>query len=336
MKSNDKNGSSAIGLDVGTSRIVAARLAEQEFQYLEELNAFVNIPYAKITETVLKKESVPHVVEGAQIVVHGNESDKFADLLRIEPRRPMDKGFLNPQEPDSLSRLAQIIQTLCGKATDDKQRVYFSVPAAPLGEEDCLTYHETTLKQVLNDLGYKAKAITEGLAVIYAELEDTNYTGIGISCGGGLCNVCLAYLSVPVFSFSIPKAGDFIDASSAAVTGERANSIRIAKEESFRFNGHFAEKTHQVLAVYYDDMIRALIDELKQQLVAKSRVLPRLRRPVPLVLSGGSVLPGGFRERFESILKESEFPIQLTEVRMAENPLHSTAKGALMAALIDG
>jgi hypothetical protein len=151
-----------------------------------------------------------------------------------------------------------------------------------------------------------------------------------------LCNVCLAYLSVPVFSFSIPKAGDFIDASSAAVTGDRANSIRIAKEESFRFNGHFAEKTHQALAVYYDDMIRALVDGLNGQMLAKSKALPRLGRPIPLVLSGGSALPHGFRDRFEALLKESEFPIALSEIRMAESPLHSTAKGALVAAMVDG
>ena len=64
---------------------------------------------------------------------------------------------------------------------------------------------------MLDELGYEATSINEGLAVVYGELEDSNYTGIGISCGGGLCNVCLAYLSVPVLSFSIPKAGDYID-----------------------------------------------------------------------------------------------------------------------------
>jgi hypothetical protein len=334
MKSNEKNNSSAIGLDVGTSRIVAARQAEQGFQFQEQLNAFVSIPYSKMTESVLQKEAIPHSVDGTQIIVHGNESQRFADLLRMETRRPMDRGFLNPQEPDSLNRLSQIIGTLCGKATE-KQLAYFSVPAAPLGDEDSLTYHDTTLKQVLSDLGYIPKSITEGLSVIYAELQDTNYTGIGISCGGGLCNVCLSYLSVPVFSFSVPKAGDFIDSSSAAVLGDRATSIRLKKEESFRFNGHFAEKTHQVLAVYYDDMIRALVEGLKDQLSSKSRSLPRLGRPIPLVLSGGSALPAGFRDRFETILKESEFPIQLSEIRLAEDPLHSTAKGALVAAMID-
>jgi len=34
--------------------------------------------------------------------------------------------------------------------------------------------------------------------------------------------VCLAYLSVPVFSFSIPKAGDYIDSSVAKLRGEPA------------------------------------------------------------------------------------------------------------------
>ena len=59
---------------------------------------------------------------------------------------------------------------------------------------------------MLCELGYDATSIPEGLAVVYGELESSNYTGIGVSCGGGLCNICLSYLSVPVFSFSIPKA----------------------------------------------------------------------------------------------------------------------------------
>jgi hypothetical protein len=334
MEMNEKNNSSAIGLDVGTSRIVVARKAEKDFQYQEQLNAFVSIPFSRITEGALQKEDVPHVVDGSRLVVHGNESERFADLLRMDTRRPMDKGFLNPLEPESLGRLSHIIGAVCGKATG-RQRVYFSVPAAPLGGEDGLTYHENTLKQVLHDLGYQAKSITEGLAVVYAELQDSNYTGIGISCGGGLCNVCLSYLSVPVFSFSIPKAGDFIDLSSAAVTGDRATGIRITKEQSFHFNGHYDQKTHQVLSIYYDDMIRTLVDGVKDQLVTKARNLPRLGRPVPLILSGGSALPGGFRDRFEQLLKESEFPVPLSEIRLAESPLHATAKGALIAALVD-
>jgi hypothetical protein len=322
----------AIGLDVGTSRIVAARSVGQDIKYDIQLNAFVTIPYSKMTENVLQKEGVPYTVQANEIIVHGNESERFADLLNIDIRRPMTRGVLNSEEPDSVKLIREIVMSLAGKASKGA-KLCFSVPAAPLGAEENLTYHEATIRQVVTELGFEAKNINEGLAVVYAELESSNYTGIGISCGGGLCNVCLAYLSVPVISFSIPKAGDFIDSSAASVSGERANRMRILKEQSFHINGHFTDKLQQVLNVYYDDMIQSLVDGLRTAFQA-GRNVPKMSRPIPLVLSGGTAMPKGFRDRFEKILRESAFPIELSEIRMAAEPLTSTAKGALVAALL--
>ena len=103
---------SPLGLDVGTSRLVVARQAEQEFQFESQLNAFVNIPFSKMTENVLKKEQVPHAVEGAQMVVYGNESERFAAMLNTEIRRPMTRGVLNPGEPDSVKLIREIVLSL--------------------------------------------------------------------------------------------------------------------------------------------------------------------------------------------------------------------------------
>jgi hypothetical protein len=338
--------SPAIGLDVGTSRIVIARPANAENAsagntYDSQLNAFVSIPYSKLTAAALLRENVPHTVEAQQILVHGNESEKFAGLLNAEIRRPMTRGVLDPKEPDSLKVTREILSRMLGApdlgAPDREKpvtppRVCFTVPAAPLGAADSLTYHEATLRQTLEELGYEPSSINEGLAVVYGELEDSNYTGIGISCGGGLCNVCLAYLSVPVLSFSIPKAGDYIDASAAQVTGERANLVRLAKEDSFHFNGFFADKMQQVIGVYYDDMLRSLVAAL-QEAFARTSSLPKFNRPIPIVLSGGTAVPAGFRDRFEKLLWEQEFPITVSEIRLAQNPLYATAKGALTCAL---
>ncbi len=334
MRHNDKtNNNSALGLDVGTSRICLAQRTGEDFQYETQLNAFVNIPFSKMTEGVLKKGKVPHTVNGAEIVVHGNESDRFADLLNVETRRTMSRGVLNPAEPDSLSMIRKIVESLLDPSKD-RQKLCFTVPAAPLGAEENLTYHEATIRQILVELGYEVKSINEGLAVVYSELESSNYTGIGISCGGGLCNVCLAYLSVPVLSFSIPKAGDYIDTNTATVAGERANRVRIAKEESFHLNGFFADKMQQVLGVYYDEMIQSVVNGMKQAF-SNSRSLPKSGRNLPIILSGGTALPEGFRDRFEKIFREAELPITATEIRMADDPLHTSAKGALVAALAD-
>ena len=332
MNSTILQPATALGLDVGTSRIVAAQRQDKDIQFDTQLNAFVTIPFSKLTQGVLRKERIPHLVQDSEITVYGQESERFANLFHRETRRPMLRGVLNPDEAGGLALVRQIVALVMGEGEGQGRRVCFSVPAAPLGGSNEVEEHESSLKTMLSKLGYDAHPISEGLAVVYGELESTNYTGIGISCGGGLCNVCFAYLSVPILSFSIPKAGDFIDASSASVTGERPNRIRILKEQSFNINGHFENKLQQVLSVYYDDMIQTVVTEIRNAFQG-ARNIPRLARPIPLVLSGGSAMPKGFRERFQAILRPSEFPVELSEIRTAVDPLTTTAKGALVAAL---
>jgi hypothetical protein len=61
--------------------------------------------------------------------------------------------------------------------------------------------------------------------------------------------------------------------------------------------------------------------------------MPKFDRSVPLVVSGGTAMPKGFIEQFSAALNASDFPIKLSEIRLAADPLNSTARGALMAAL---
>ena len=321
-----------LGLDVGTSHVVLARNSEPAFQYDRQLNAFVTIPFSKLAQEQLQKEKIAHSVAGSEIIVYGNDSAILAELFQVETRRPMLHGVLNPGEANAMLVIREIVGQLLGPAKKEAQPIYFSVPAPALGGGGDITFHEATLRQTLKELGYSAKSISEGLAVVYAELSDTNYSGIGISCGGGLCNICLAYLSIPVVNFSVPKGGDHIDANAASATRELANSIRIAKEKAFRFNGYCGDKIQHAIQVYYDDLIQTLVQSLAQGLRGASR-LPRMELPVPIVLSGGTALPAGFKEVFERELRACELPIVISEVRMASELLYSTAKGALVAAL---
>lgn len=334
MTENAETKSPAIGLDIGTSRIVAARRVGTSYEYQSQLNAFVEVPFSKMTEKALSREGIPFSRINGDLVVHGNESERFANLLGLESRRPMTAGLLNPSEKHNTDVIRQIVESVVGEADGDGTLLYFSVPAPPLGASTDLTYHEATLEEMVASRGFEVKSIDEGLAVVYGELERSNYTGIGISCGGGLCNVCLAYLAVPVARFSVPKAGDYIDAHAASAIGDRATSARTAKESSFQFNGAFQNKVHQALGVYYDDMIETLIRSMREAF-GKERNLPSFKQPIPLVLSGGTALPRGFADRFTKALRAGDFPIPLSEIRLAADPLYATAKGALAAALTD-
>jgi hypothetical protein len=140
-------------------------------------------------------------------------------------------------------------------------------------------------------------------------------------------------LSVPVISFSIPRAGDFIDAQAALVTGDVANRTRVHKEQAaFSLHGMNGDRVNNALSVYYDEVIEGLVKSLKENISAAQK-LPRLTQAIPLVLAGGTVIPEGFQERFRTALQSNELPVKLSEVRVSTEPLNATARGALMAAL---
>jgi len=170
------------------------------------------------------------------------------------------------------------------------------------------------------------------LAVIFSELEDESFTGLGISAGGGMCNVCLAYLSVPLVSFSINKGGDYIDDAAASVTGTINTRVRSIKENGFDLQKKPDNDIEDALHIYYDDLILNLVKALKESIVQTSTAL-KIDRPVPIVLSGGTSKVRGFKERFEHFLKIEEIPLDFSKIRIAEDPLNATAKGALIAAM---
>jgi hypothetical protein len=142
----------------------------------------------------------------------------------------------------------------------------------------------------------------------------------------------MAVLSVPVIAFSVPKAGDFIDTQAAIVTGDLAIRMRMHKEQAFHLNGLVGDRVHDALNVYYQEVLVNLVQTLRTQISATQR-LPHFEHSIPLVLSGGTAIPKGFLDHFVKILRSNELPVKLSEVRVSADPLNSTARGALMAAL---
>ncbi|MBM3735653.1 MAG: hypothetical protein FJW39_07685 [Acidobacteria bacterium] len=110
--------------------------------------------------------------------------------------------------------------------------------------------------------------------------------------------------------------------------------ISVKQESRLKCQGCVRSRIHQVLTVYYDDVIYSLINAMKETF-SNSRRMPKLAKPIPIVLSGGTASPKGFRDRFEKILRQSDFPVQISEIRMARDPYSTTARGALVAALTE-
>jgi hypothetical protein len=323
-----------IGLDVGTSKIVRARGDTKHSDSSDQLNAFFTVPYSSLTQTTLRQNSVPHYRDGEELVVCGAAAEKFAHMFNAETRRPMARGVLNPMEPAATGVLEAIMGMLVPNARQPGEIMAFSVPAAGSGIDAELTYHEGTIKNYLRTKGYNPLAVNEGLAVVLAELADESFTGIGISCGGGMCNVALSYLSIPSLTFSLAQGGDYIDASVGAVVNEPATRVKAIKEDGLDLSRPATDKVTKALHIYYNNLIETLVEELGSA-VSRSQKLPRAEYELPLVLAGGTSMPRGFRDRFEQVLRRRPLPFEIGEVRIASDPLTATARGTLVAALAE-
>lgn len=322
----------AIGLDIGTSRIVMTDGSAQK-DARSQLNAFVAVPSSEMAENVLKHKNMVYERNCKNLYVYGNDSNFFASFLNVDARRPMRDGLLNAQEELSQHIMQLIIGRIVPRGRG-KEMLYFSVPGKGEGVNGKLVYHEAVLRNYLQTLGYNARSLNEGQAVVFSELQEENFTGIGVSFGGGMCNVSVSFMSMPMITFSIPKGGDYIDRNVMEVLGENnLTKVRLEKEENLDLSRQPKDDLSRALHIYYEDVMQTLIERLRSEFRVSSQ-LPRIDRPMPIVLAGGTAKPAGFLQKFESMLRAGgEFPIEIADVRMAKDPLTATAHGCYIAAL---
>ncbi|MBF0299468.1 MAG: hypothetical protein HQK51_12155 [Oligoflexia bacterium] len=322
----------AVGVDIGTSRIVSARIGNDHKELTQsELNAFFMLPYSQISQDLLAKNKMNYLKIKEHLSVYGIHGQVFANMFNGELLRPMKDGLLKSDEPYAVQMIKEITSLVVGKASELGNKLCFSIPAPKTGQESDLIFHEAILKKYFVGAGYNATSINEGLAVVLSELAHENYTGIGVSMGAGMCNICFSFMSVPVVTFGLPQGGDHIDQSVARVVNDSITRVKVIKEETLDLSKTPKNNLEQALHIYYDDLISKLVNSISTTF-SKTENLPKLNKPIPLVLAGGTCIPGGFKVKFDKMLRQVELPIEISETRLATDPLRATARGALVCA----
>lgn len=323
------------GVDIGTMFVKCAQKESEEIIFRSQRNAFFEVEHTDFTKRILDNSKVKYIIKEDKLYVVGDEALEFANMFNKETRRPLSRGVISPTEKEALPMVELLIKSVIGEPTYKDEIVYFSVPGEPLDADFNILYHIKMVEGFLKTLGYTPKPINEGHAIILSELAEEDFTGIGLSFGGGMVNVCLSFMSVPVFKFSVTKAGDWIDQQVAMAVDETASRVSAIKETSLDLSKEEGlSKIESALSIYYNHLIEYVIENIKQEFT-KARRLPRIAKPISIILSGGTSLPNGFSQRFKQILDRLKLPIPVGSVRMADQPLRSVAKGALVAASAD-
>lgn len=321
------------GLDIGTANLAAAVQNEEEgITVTVERNAFLDIGSDVYSKNMLTKLKVPYVVHNSKLLVLGESAFELANVFGKETRRPMKDGLISPSEVDAMPMIKLIIQKVLGDPREQGENCYFSVPAESLDVDNNIVYHQGLFEGMLNKLGYNGKAINEAHAVVFSELADQDFTGIGLSFGGGMANACVCFKTIPCLSFSVARGGDWIDRNVANVLGVKRSRATYLKERGIDIRDP-KNREEEAVAIYYRNLISYTLENIKSRFESGEN-MPMFNEPIDIACAGGTSLVGGFIEVFRDEFGKIDFPIPVGRIFRSEEALQAVAKGCLVAAVI--
>lgn len=337
----------AIGFDAGTYNLVCCKRDENNnFVYKREVNAFIEFPIKdKFVFNMMKnavdengQPCVPLIEWPDQNVAYalGEAAMRFAySMPTLEVKRPMSSGCLNPKEKHAQQIMAIMVHSLINDSKS-KETLFYSVPANAVNQETDADYHSLVLKSMFDGFkdesgnGVIAQPINEALALAYAELGSKMYTGLAISFGSGMVNVCYAMYGNPIFSFSVVNSGDWIDQQAAKATGESIAFINKEKM-SVDLTKDDVSLVQNAIKAQYKLMINKTVAGIKKAF-DESGSKVRAEHPLDVVVAGGTSSPNGFDLMFEESLKSVKLPVEIGRVFKPQDPLYAVARGCLIAA----
>ena len=330
----------SLGFDVGTYTLVACQRDEAgNFAHKKEVNAFIEFPIeSRFVFNMMKNAGVPLIERkeaGIAYALGEAALDIAYTMNNIEVRRPMKDGCLNPKERSAQQVMSIMVHSLLDNVKKDGETLYYSVPANALNEETDADYHSKVLEAVFkafkDETGKTVKpcSINEGLALVYAELAEKNWTGIGISFGAGMVNVCFAMYGAPIFNFAIVNSGDWIDRQAARATGE---TIAFINREKTKLDlSETADNLIQrAIKAQYEIMLQKTCMEIKKGLETSAKA--RTTGPVDIVIAGGTSCPKGFAQLFSDTVQKAHLPLEVGKIIRPKDPLYSVSRGCLIAA----
>ena len=139
-------------------------------------------------------------------------------------------------------------------------------------------------------------------------------------------------MGIPVFSFSLSRGGDWIDSHAAQHTDETHNVVTAVKEKADFSLYDSTNGIQRAVSIYYESLLNYVVEQFKELYEKTPRKeLPNVTMDMPIVVAGGTSLVLGFVERLKELTKD-EFPVPISEIKHAQQPLFAVSNGLYQAA----
>jgi len=148
------------------------------------------------------------------------------------------------------------------------------------------------------------------------------------------CNIAILYAGMSALQFSVSKGGDWIDTQVSTET-----NISKAQAQFIKESGDYTidpaskdtrSRAQQAIKTYYESLIRYLLANIEKQFTSNN--MPAFPQAVPIVVGGGTAMVKGFLEVFKDQFTQKEFPLNISDIVLVDEPLTAVARGCYLDA----
>jgi hypothetical protein len=329
-----------VGVDVGTSNIVVVRQTEDgTFVNKFHRNMLFPLDINDESADLLERSNYFFIKVVDKYYVIGEDALNLVNAIgKGSIVRPMQNGILNPSLKESSDLLFYIIKAIVGDPIVPNEPLRFTTPANPIDRDLDNLFHQKVLSSFFTKMGYNPKPVNEAMCIIYdcntimkSEEGEVPLTGISMSWGAGMVNVCIAYKGLSLMEFSCTKSGDNIDEQ--VETGISRSKIVKIKEKKFDLEKVDPnDRVQTALSIYYDETIDRVVQQVSNRFKEKSN---ELDGEIEIIVAGGTSMAPGFCKRLEAAVKKVNMPFRIYRIRASETPFYSVGHGACIRSQAD-
>ncbi len=317
------------GLDIGPAAIRAAT-DDGDGPTIDSVPPVVMpVDDDTLTTAGLSRESDTVQVDGTTYAV-GAAAQNAAETAEGEPQPLFGNGIL---AGDSPAAGTVVLDTLIDDAIGDGAdgQLCYTTVGSPVDTATPADTHHEAVTAALDGRSVDPTPISKGFAVVYDQLAADNFTGLGVCLEAQTTSATVAYYGVAAVSVSIAKGREWIVDRVAADTGHAPTQVARTLEDLTLEPDVTTDSLESALAEAYDELVAELIDAIQDK-AGENDIQRGLSIPVAIAgdgaIEGLEFLVGG---RFDA----ATVPFSVRDVRLADVPAESAARGALAAARDD-
>ena len=279
------------------------------------------------------------------LVVFGESAEEFSRLLRVPCDELFPDGSLHATDPLTRQIAATLVEATIGRANRPGELCALTLPPDLKSGGDKSGVQREFFTRVVRLLDYVPLELTAPQALVLAALGNDAFTGIGICFGAGSSQAGLIYRGSVLSHCAVPYGGNWIDLRMARAQqrfvwdpqGRKeldTCGARTWKETIDVDLTHAATEAEHQLADMHRGMVEFLLREAALT-IGNETVRTPLPGSLPIVISGGSARIRGFFDLFCDVLATVDFPVRVTDIRMAAPERYAIARGGLIRAELE-